>query len=46
MNQPILCHRQTQLNDSIMQGGFYGTYDLDSDCEGGGNGKHSYYEVV
>ncbi|KAG4916727.1 hypothetical protein HKD37_19G054829 [Glycine soja] len=37
---------KTQLNDSIMQGGFYGTYDLDSDCEGSGNGNHSYYEVA
>ena len=29
-----------------MQGRFYGTYDLDSGCQGGVNGNHSYYKVV
>lgn len=48
MNQPILCHQQTQLKDGIMRGGFNGTYDLDSDCTGGHDGLNliSYYEVV
>ncbi|TKY52408.1 hypothetical protein E2542_SST23930 [Spatholobus suberectus] len=45
MNQPILCHQQTQLEDGTMRGGFSGTYDLDSDCEGEHDGV-SYYEVV
>lgn len=45
MNQPILCHQQTQLKDGTMLGGFNGTYDLDSDC-GGGHHDLSYYEVV
>ncbi|XP_020213320.1 uncharacterized protein LOC109797629 isoform X1 [Cajanus cajan] len=45
MNQPILCHQQTQLKNSTLHGRFYGTYDLDSDCEGE-KADHSYYEVV
>ncbi|KHN00237.1 hypothetical protein glysoja_022841 [Glycine soja] len=45
MNQPILCHQWTQLKDGTMQGGFSGTYDLDSGCGGEHDGV-SYYEVV
>ncbi|CAJ1932484.1 unnamed protein product [Sphenostylis stenocarpa] len=45
MNQPILCHQQTRLKDGLMQGGFNGTYDLDSDCGVEHDGV-SYYEVV
>ena len=46
MNQPILCHQQTQLKDGTMRGGFNGTYDLDSDCGAGGHDGLSYYEVI
>lgn len=45
MNQPILCHQQTQLKDGTLRGGFSGTYDLDSDCKGEHDGV-SYYEVI
>lgn len=45
MNQPILCHQQTQLKDGIMRGGFSGTYELDSDCTGV-HDDASYYEVI
>ncbi|KAJ1425599.1 hypothetical protein SESBI_10949 [Sesbania bispinosa] len=46
MNQPLLCHQQTQLKDGIMIGGFGGTYDLDSDCVSEHDDGLSYYEVV
>ncbi|KAK7276077.1 hypothetical protein RIF29_17209 [Crotalaria pallida] len=46
MNQPILCHQQTQITDGTMRGGFNGSYDLDSSCGAGHDSSLSYYEVV
>ncbi|KAK7268121.1 hypothetical protein RIF29_20808 [Crotalaria pallida] len=46
MNQPILCHQQTQITDGTMRGGFSGSYDLDSGCGAGPDSSLSYYEVV
>lgn len=45
MNQPILCHRQTELEDGTLRGSFSGTYDLDSDC-GDEREVISRFEVV
>ncbi|KAI4301586.1 hypothetical protein L6164_034849 [Bauhinia variegata] len=45
MNQPILCHKQTELLGSTMRGSFSGTYDLNSSCQDEHDGI-SFFEVV
>ncbi|KAL4286737.1 hypothetical protein HN51_054496 [Arachis hypogaea] len=46
MNQPILCHQQTQIKEGTMSGGFSGSYDLGFDCDDDGYDGLSYYEVI
>ncbi|KAI4349801.1 hypothetical protein L6164_010355 [Bauhinia variegata] len=46
MNQPILCHKQTELlGNSTMRGSFNGTYELNSSCQYEYDDT-SFFEVV
>ncbi|KAJ3694464.1 hypothetical protein LUZ60_009944 [Juncus effusus] len=45
MNQPLIFHNFTLLEGSMLKGGVFGGYELDSDFSQGANGNSSYFEV-